>query len=261
MAGVMTDRCVLITGPRNRWSIAWHAAVSLHREGANLAFSVFGEREQKGVEKLMEDAGIKAPIFHCNASKDEEVEQMMQNTAAHFGGKLDGFLHGIAFANKDELDGEYVVTSKEGFLVAHENSAYTLVNMSRSARPYLNAAGGGSIVTLSYLGADRAVPKYNVMGVAKAALEASVRYLAVDLGKENIRVNAVSAGPIKTLAASGIAGFDAMRQYVADKAPLGRGVEAEEVGDTILFLMSPWARALTGETIYVDCGYNILGIA
>ena len=261
MPELMKGKRILVSGARNRWSISWHSAVSLHREGASLAFSVFGEREQKGVEKLMVDAGISAPVFHCNASDDDQVSDMFAKTAEHFGGELDGYIHGIAFANKDELDGEYIATSKDGFTVAHENSVYTLVNMTRSARPYMVAAGGGSVVTLTYLGAERVVPKYNVMGVAKAALEASVRYLASDLGPENIRVNAVSAGPIKTLAASGIAGFDGIRAYVAEKAPLRRAVDADEVGDACMFLLSSLSRGITGETIYVDGGYNIIGIA
>ena len=260
MSRVMEGRRVLVTGARNRWSIAWQSAVSLHREGATLAFSVLGDREQKSVEKLLVDAGIVAPIFQCDASEDEQVERLMQQTSEHFRGVLDGLIHAIAFANKEELDGEYIATSKSGFLLAHERSVYTLVNMSRSARQLLAAEGGGSIVTLTYLGAERVVSGYNVMGVAKASLEASVRYLANDLGPEDIRVNAVSAGPIKTLAASGIAGFDAMRNYVNEKKPLKRLVEAEEVGDATLFLLCDWSRGITGETLYVDGGYNILGI-
>lgn len=256
----MEGQQILVSGARNRWSIAWHTAQALNREGASLAFTVFGEREEKSVAKLLVDAGISAPIFNCNASDDEQVEQLFNHTGEHFGGRLDGFVHAIAFANKDELDGEYVATSKAGFLLAHENSVYTLVNMSRAARPLMNAAGGGSILTLTYLGAERVVPRYNVMGVAKAALEASVRYLASDLGPENIRVNAVSAGPIKTLAASGIAGFDSMRAQVAERAPLRRAVDAEEVGDAGMFLLSRLARGITGEILYVDGGYNILGM-
>ncbi len=237
-----------------------YCRIVLHREGADLAFTVFGEREQKSVEKLMADTGMAGPIFHCNASDDDQVSELFERVGSHFEGKLDGFVHAIAFANKDELDGEYVATSKSGFLIAHENSVYTLVNMSRAARPLMVAAGGGSIITLTYLGAERAVPRYNVMGVAKAALEASVRYLAGDLGPQNIRVNAVSAGPIKTLAAGAIAGFDSMRARVAEISPLRRPIEADEVGDTGMFLLSRLARGVTGEVIYVDGGYNIVGM-
>jgi enoyl-[acyl-carrier protein] reductase I len=260
MSNVMDGRRVLVTGARNKWSIAWHAAAALHREGANLAFSVFGDREEVGVTKLLTEAGIDAPIYQCNAAIDADVETLMVRVRDHFGGQVDGLIHAMAFANKNELAGEYVATSKEGFAIAHESSVYTLVTLCRYARPLLQAANGGSVVTLSYLGAERVVPNYNVMGVAKAALEASVRYLAQDLGKDNIRVNAISAGPIKTLAAAGISGFDAMRKQVADIAPLKRAVEADEVGDAILFLLCPWSRGITGETIYVDGGYHIIGM-
>ena len=248
------------TGVRNKWSIAWHAALALNREGANLIFSVFGDREEAGVAKLISEAQISAPIVQCNATFDDQVETMYAKVASHFGGKLDGMIHAMAFANRDDLSGEYVATSKEGFALAHESSAYTLVSLARGARPLMRAAGGGSIVTLTYLGAERVCPNYNVMGVAKAALEASVRYLANDLGKDNIRVNAISAGPLKTLAAAGISGFDSMRKQVAEVAPLKRSVEGDEVGDAMLFLLCPWARGITGETIYVDGGYNIIGM-
>ena len=260
MSSVMEGRRILVTGARNKWSIAWHAAAALHREGASLVFSVFGEREEAGVTKLLAGAGIKAPIFQCDATSDEQVENLYLKVGSHFVGKLDGVIHAMAFANKEELAGEYVATSKSGFTVALESSVYTLVSLCRFGRPLLQAAGGGGIVTLTYLGAERVVPNYNVMGVAKAALEASVRYLAQDLGKDNIRVNAISAGPIKSLAAAGITGFDAMRKQVGDVSPLKRTVEADEVGDAILFLLCPWSRGITGETIYVDGGYHIIGM-
>ena len=261
MAGLMEGQRVLVTGVRNKWSIAWHAALSLQREGAQIAFSVFGEREANGVAKLMRDADFEAPVLNCDATDDAQVDAMMAQLGAHFDGKLDGLLHGIAFANKDELGGEFVRTSKSGFTVAHESSVYSLVSLARAARPLMQAAGGGSVVTLTYLGAERVVPNYNIMGVAKAALEASVRYLASDLGPENIRVNAVSAGPVKTLAASAIADFDAMVKLVADRAPLRRAPDADEVGDAVLFLLSRLARGITGEVLYVDGGYNIMGIS
>ncbi|HZO88409.1 MAG TPA: enoyl-ACP reductase [Chthonomonadaceae bacterium] len=260
MPGVMEGRRVLVTGARNKWSIAWHVALSLQREGAQLAFSVLGEREMGGVGKLLNDAGFDAPIWQCDATDEAQIEELYRQVGAAFDGGLDGLLHGVVFANKDELSGEYVATSRSGFTLAQESSVYTLVSLARGARPLMQAAGGGSIVTLTYLGAERVVPNYNVMGVAKAALEASVRYLAADLGKENIRVNAVSAGPIKTLAASGIAGFDAMVRHVAERAPLRRAVDADEVGDAALFLFSPWARGITGEVLYVDGGYHIMGM-
>lgn len=260
MAGVMEGKRILVTGARNKWSIAWHAALSLYREGAHLAFSVFGEREAGGVTKLLNEAGISAPIFQCDATDDAQVESLFEQVDTAFDGQLNGLIHAMAFANREELGGEYTATSKTGFSLAHESSVYTLVSLARGARSRMQAAGGGGIVTLTYIGAERVVPNYNVMGVAKASLEASVRYLASDLGKDNIRVNAVSAGPIKTLAASGISGFDAMLNLVADKSPLRRAVDADEVGDAILFLLSPWARGITGEVLYVDGGYHIVGM-
>ncbi len=260
MAGVMEGQRVLVTGVRNKWSIAWHIARSLHREGARLAFSVLGDREEGGLRKVLADAGFEAPIFHCDATDEEQIQTLYQNVGAAFDGGLDGLVHGVVFANKDELSGEYVATSKAGFTLAHESSVYTLVSLARGARPLLQAAGGGSILTLTYLGAERVVPNYNIMGVAKASLEASVRYLANDLGLDNIRVNAISAGPIKTLAAGAIAGFDAMIQHVAERSPLRRAVVGEEVGDAALFLLSPWARGITGEVLHVDGGYNTIGM-
>ena len=260
MPELMAGKRILVTGARNKWSIAWHSALALHREGARLAFSVFGEREENGVGKLLREAGIEAPIFSCDASDDAQTEALFARVGAAFDGKLDGLLHAIAFANKADLEGEYAAVSKEGFHTAHENSVYSLLTLARYARPLMQAAGGGSIATLTYLGAERVVPNYNVMGVAKAALEASVRYLASDLGAENIRVNAVSAGPIKTLAASGIAGLDDMLNYCAQRAPLKRNVTPAEVGDSVMFLLSDLARGVTGETLYVDCGYNIVGM-
>ena len=260
MSGIMEGKRVLVTGVRNKWSIAWHTALSLHREGAQLAFSVFSEREAGGVTKLLKEADFEAPILLCDASDDAQVDALFTQVGELFEGKLDGLLHGIAFANREDLSGEYVATSKAGFSLAHESSAYTLVALARGARPLMQAAGGGSLVTLSYLGAERVVPNYNIMGVAKASLEASVRYLASDLGPDNIRVNAVSAGPIKTLAASAIGDFNAMLKQFAERAPLRRAVDADEVGDTVCFLLSRLARGVTGEVIYVDCGYNIMGM-
>jgi enoyl-[acyl-carrier protein] reductase I len=260
MAEVMAGQRVLITGVRNKWSIAWHIAQSLHREGARLAFSVFGDREEGGLRKVLAEAGFEAPIFHCDATNEEQIEALYQNVGAAFDGGLDGLVHGVVFANKDELSGEYVATSRAGFTLAHESSVYTLVSLARGARPLMQAAGGGSVVTLTYIGAERVVPNYNVMGVAKAALEASVRYLAMDLGADNIRVNAISAGPIKTLAAGAIADFDSMMHHVAERAPLRRNVDPGEVGDTALFLLSPWGRGITGEVLYVDGGYHIVGM-
>ena len=260
MPGLMKGKCVLVTGPRNKWSIAWHTALALHREGAELAFSVLGEGEESNVHKLMRDAGIEGRVVQCDASDEDQVTALFSRIGEAFHGKLDGMVHAMAFANSADLRGEFGAVSSEGFALAHEVSVYSLLRLSRAARPLLNAAGGGSIVTLSYLGAERVVPNYNIMGVAKAALEASVRYLAYDLGPESIRVNAVSAGPIKTLSAKGIANFDAMRKQVGEASPLRRPVEADEVGDATLFLLSSLARGITGEILHVDGGYNVMGM-
>jgi enoyl-[acyl-carrier protein] reductase I len=256
----MEGKRVLVTGPRNRWSIAWHSALSLLREGAQVAFSVQGEREAGSVAKLLKDADVDIPIIQCDATDDTQVEALFAQVSAAFDGKLDGLVHAIAYANREELAGEYAATSKAGFALAHEVSAYTLVSLARGGRPLMNAAGGGSVVALTYLGAERVIPNYNIMGVAKASLEASVRYLAADLGPEQIRVNAISAGPVKTVSASGIGGFDFMLKQVAANAPLRRAPDAGEVGDAVLFLLSPWARGITGETLYVDGGYHIVGM-
>jgi enoyl-[acyl-carrier protein] reductase I len=258
---LMEGKRVLVCGARNKWSIAWHCALSLLREGATVGFSVFSDREKEDVQKLLNGAGASdSPIFICNATIPEDVERLFSEVSATFDGKLDGLLHGIAFAKREDLAGEFVTTSSEGWDVALQSSAFTMVALTNGARPLMNAAGGGSAVTLSYLGGERVVPGYNVMGVAKAALESSVRYLAHDLGPENIRVNAVSAGPIKTLAASGIAGLSTMLKHVAEHAPLRRGVDADEVGDAVAFLLSPLSRGITGEILYVDAGYNIIGM-
>ena len=260
MAGVLEGKRILVTGVRNKWSIVWHTALSLQREGAEMAFSVQSDREVNSLEKLLREAGIEAPTVVCDTTVEGQAEALFVQLSVAFEGKLDGLVHGIASANREDLSGEYVATSKEGYLKAHEISAYSLVALSRGARPLMQAAGGGSIVTLTYLGAERVVPNYNVMGVAKASLEASVRYLASDLGPDNIRVNAISAGPIKTVSAAGIADFDAMLKKVAAQAPLRRNTDPAEVGDSVLFLLSPWGRGITGETLYVDNGYHILGM-
>jgi enoyl-[acyl-carrier protein] reductase I len=259
--GLMTGRSVLITGARNKWSIGWHCAESAVREGASVAFSVFGEREVREVGKLTAEAGLPdAPIFACDATKGDEVERLFVQLGEAFDGRLDGIVHSIAFAPREALSGDYASTSCSDWAIAMESSVYTLVSMARGARTLMQTAGGGSIVTLTYLGGERVVPRYNVMGVCKAALESSMRYLASDLGPDNIRVNAVSAGPIKTLAAQGIQGFSSMLEHVAERCPLRRRVGADEVADAVLFFLSPLARGITGSTLFVDAGYNIMGL-
>ncbi len=259
--GFLTGKRLLITGARNKWSIAWACAQSARREGADLVYSVMNDREADDLRKMLTKDGVEdATIFLCDATKADELETLVGQVERKFGGQLDGLLHSMAYANREDLAGEFADTSQEGFALANEVSAYTLVALSRAFRPQLQAAGGGAIVTLSYLGAERVVPGYNVMGVAKAALEASVRYLAYDLGKENIRVNAVSAGPIKTLAAQGVKGLGDMIKHVEDRAPLQRAVKQEDVGDVVAFFLSDLARGITGETVYVDAGYHIVGM-
>jgi enoyl-[acyl-carrier protein] reductase I len=259
--GIAAGKRILVTGARNKWSIAWHCALSLRKQGARIAYSVYSEREKDDVQKLLAGEGEKdSPILLCDATKMDQVDTLMRQLGAAFDGQLDGLIHGMAFAKREDIVGEYVTTSQDGFALAMDTSVYTLIALSRGARPLMNAAGGGSVVTLTYLGSERVVQGYNVMGVAKAALESSVRYLAYDLGKENIRVNAVSAGPIKTLAASGIGGFRSMLDIVANTAPLRRGVDADEVGDAATFLLSDLSRGITGEILYVDAGYNVMGM-
>lgn len=245
----------LIVGVANKASIAWAIAEAAAREGAQLLFNYQNERLKENVEGLIKDLpGAKA--FPCDAGDDAQITSLMQQVEAEFG-QLDFLVHSIAFAPREELVGEFVNTSREGFKTALEVSAYSLVAMSRAALPLMK--DGGSIITLSYLGAERVVPHYNVMGVAKAALEASVRYLAYDLGPRGVRVNAISAGPIRTLAARGVSGITKMVEQHRAVAPLRKATEQSEVADTSLFLLSSLGRGVTGEVIYVDGGYHILG--
>lgn len=245
----------LIVGVANKHSIAWAIAESLAREGAKLAFNYQNERLKENVEKLAGDLpGAKS--YPCDVSSDEEIDSLMKNVGTDMG-RLDFLVHSVAFAPREELTGEFINTTRQGFATALDISAYSLVALSRAALPLMSE--GGSIITLSYLGADRVVPHYNVMGVAKAALESTVRYLANDLGPRGIRVNAISAGPIRTLAARGVSGISKMVDHHREVAPLRHATEQAEVGDTALFLISSLGRGITGELIYVDGGYNILG--
>lgn len=258
--GLMDGKRVLVAGARNRWSIGWHCAASLLREGATVAFSVLSERERGDIAKLLESAGApECPIIICDATEQDAVDSLFAQVSDLFDGQLDGVVHSIAYAPREALSGEFVTTTLADFNTAMTASVYTLVALTRGARPLMQAAGGGSVVTLTYLGGDRAIPRYNVMGVCKAALESSVRYLAGDLGTENIRVNAVSAGPIKTLAAQGIQGFSDLMTQFSERSALHRKIETEEVGDTALFLLSPLARGITGEVVFVDGGFNMMG--
>lgn len=248
----------IVFGVANKRSIAWAIAQSLAREGMRLAFTYQGERLKDNVESLT--ASIPGSLaIQCDVTNDADVEAVYGAVDRELG-RLDALLHSVAFAPKEDLENDFVKTSREGFKLAHDISAYSLVALTRAAIPLFEKSGGGSVLTLTYHGAVKAVEGYNVMGVAKASLESSMRYLAANLGPQNIRVNALSAGPVNTLAARGIKGFTTMLKHHAEKAPLRRNVELEEVGNAGLFLLSPWASGITGEVTYVDCGYNIVGL-
>jgi enoyl-[acyl-carrier protein] reductase I len=246
-----------IFGVANERSIAWAISEAFHAEGAELAFTYAGEALEKRVRPLAEGIGAKI-ILPCDVTKDEEIESVFRNLKREWGA-VDILIHAIAFANKEDLSNPYVQTSRAGFHLALDVSVYSLVALAQRAAPLMEGRGG-SILTLTYMGSERVIPHYNVMGVAKAALEASVRYLAHDLGPKGIRVNAISAGPIRTLAAAGISDFKSMLHHVAERAPLKRNIEAAEVGKTALYLCSDWGSAVTGEVLHVDAGYNIMGM-
>jgi enoyl-[acyl-carrier protein] reductase I len=255
MSQLLSGKNILVMGVANDRSIAWAIAQSLANQGARLAFTYENERVEERVRNLAET--IPNSLFlPCNVTVDEELDSLADKLKIEFG-VLHGFIHSIAFAKTEELDGMYVDTSRAGFALAHDISAYSLVAVAQRVYPLMTE--GGSIMTMTYLGAERAMKNYNVMGVAKAALEASIRYLANDLGQFNVRVNGVSAGPIRTLAAKGIKDFNSILRLVEEKAPLRRGTDAAEVGDTAMFLMSHLSRGITGEVIYVDSGYHIVG--
>jgi len=250
--------CGLITGIANRRSIAWAIAKAVARDGARLALTYQGDRLLENVQELAADLD-RPLLLPCDVTSDMQIAEVFQAVEREFGG-LDFLLHGTAFAPREELSRPFVDTSREGFRVALDVSAYSLVALSRGAAPLMAARGGGSIVTLTYLGSERVFTNYNVMGVAKAALEASVRYLADGLGPQNIRVNAISAGPIKTLAASGISGFGGILQVYRDRSPLRRNTELDEVGETGRFLLGPESSGITGEVLMVDSGYHVMGV-
>jgi enoyl-[acyl-carrier protein] reductase I len=246
-----------IFGVANDRSIAWAISESLHAAGAELAFTYAGEVLEKRVRPLAEGIGSKI-IVPCDVTKDEEIVKVFATLQQEWGG-LDILIHAIAFANKEDLSHPYVQTSRQGFHLAMDVSAYSFVALARHAVPLMEGRNA-SILTMTYMGSEKVIPNYNVMGVAKAALEASVRYLAHDLGPQGIRVNAISAGPIRTLAAAGISGFKDMLHYVSERAPLKRNIDADEVGKTALFLCSDLGSAVTGEVMHVDAGYNIMGM-
>jgi len=249
----------LVLGVANRRSIAWAIARRLADEGAQLAFTFQGERIEKSVRELAET--VSSPLLtECDVRSDEDVARVFSEVGDAFDGQLDVLVHSVAFAAAEDLEGRFTDTPRDRFWLALDVSAYSLVACARAAEPLMEAAGGGSILTMTYLGGERAVPHYNVMGVAKSALDASVRYLAWDLGQKNVRVNAISAGPVRTLAARSIAGFGTMEAIVEERAPLRRPIDADDVGSAAAYLLSEDARNVTGTTLYVDSGYHSMGM-
>jgi enoyl-[acyl-carrier protein] reductase I len=247
----------VIFGVANKRSIAWAIARAWHNAGAKLIFNYQGERLKENVEDLVSELSADTPFFPCDVSSDESIAEFFGNVRKHTN-RLDLMLHSVAFAPKEALEGDFISTNREAFRMAHDISAYSLVALSREAAPLMTE--GGSIVAMTYYGSVKVVPKYNVMGVAKASLESSARYLAWDLGEKKIRVNCISAGPVQTLAARGISGFSTMMKHYELKAPLHRSCTPEEIGATGLFLVSDGAAAITGQVIYVDGGYEAMGM-
>src|SRR5476651_891861 len=254
----LTGKTGVIFGVANKRSIAWAIAQAWHQAGARLIFNYQGERLKDNVEELVGTFGADTLIAPCDVGSDAEIERFFAQVKERTD-RIDLLLHSVAFAPREALSGEFVQTSRQAFSIAHDISAYSLVGLSRAALPFMEK-NGGSIIAMTYLGAARVVPHYNVMGVAKAALEASVRYLASDLGQSKIRVNAISAGPMNTLAARGIGGFTDMLKHYEAHAPLRRNVEMEELGATGLFLASDGAAAITGQTLYVDSGFSVMAM-
>ncbi|MDQ6660767.1 MAG: enoyl-ACP reductase [Chloroflexota bacterium] len=253
---LLEGKKAFIAGIANHRSIGWAIAQSLAAEGAQLAFSY-----QDRMEKYVRDLAAKIPgtlVIPCDVQSDEQLDNAFAEVSKAFNGELDICIHSVAFAPPSELENPFIDTTREGFHTALDISAYSLIAMAKRAKPLMQT-NGGSILTLTYMASGRVMPKYNVMAVAKAALECSVRYLAFELGEQNIRVNAISAGPLNTLAARGVSGFTEFRKQTEAVAPLRRNIEQSEVGDTALFLCSPLARAITGEILFVDAGYNIMG--
>src|SRR5215472_10644666 len=259
MSGLFEGKRGLVLGVANRRSIAWAIARQLADGGAGLAFTYQGERIESTVRELADS--VSSPLAtECDVRSDEDVARVFAEVADAFGGELDLLVHSVAFAAAEDLEGRFTDTPRDRFWLAVDVSAYSLVACARAAEPLMAAAGGGSILTMTYLGGERAVPHYNVMGVAKAALDSSVQYLAWDLGQKNIRVNAVSAGPVRTLAARSIAGFPTMEAIVEERSPLHRPIEADDVGAAAAYLLSDDARNVTGTTLYVDSGYHSMGM-
>jgi len=256
MSNLLEGKLALILGIANRWSLAYAIAQAFSREGGTLALTYLGDRQKDAIEDLAKDLNV-AAILPCDVTKDEELTTLTESLAA-LNRPLHAVVHSLAFANREDLTRPFVETSRSGFLLAQDVSSYSLVAVARATAPLMTE--GGSLSTLTYLGSTRVVTNYNVMGVAKASLEASVRYLAADLGPDGIRVNAISAGPVRTLAADGIGGFKKMYGEFADIAPLRANITIEDVGQTAVYLASDMSSAVTGEVIYVDGGFSVLGV-
>ncbi len=256
MSGLLDGKTALVMGVANRWSIAWAIAQAFAREGARLVFTFQGERQEKDVRELAGTLGSPL-VLPCDVSRDEELAALAKAVEQQAGG-LDAVVHSIAFANREDLGGAFVDTSRAGFNLALEVSAFSFVAVARHLQPVLRP--GASLVTLTYLGSTRVMPNYNVMGVAKAALEAAVRYLASDLGPRGTRVNAISAGPIKTASARAVQGFSRILEVMEQRAPLRRNTDPSEVADAAVFLCSPLSRGITGEVLFVDNGYHVTGL-
>ena len=259
MGGTFEGKRGLVLGVANKRSIAWAIARQLAEAGAELAFTYQGERIEKSVRDLAATVDSHL-VTSCDVRSDEDVERVFREVAETFDGGLDVLVHSVAYAAAEDLEGRFTDTPRDRFWMALDVSAYSLVACARAAEPLMEARGGGSILTMTYLGGERAVPHYNVMGVAKSTLDSSVRYLAWDLGQKNIRVNAISAGPVRTLAARSIAGFPTMEAIVEERAPLHRHIDADDVGAAAAFLLSDAARNVTGTTLYVDSGYHAMGM-
>lgn len=254
---VLEGKTGVVFGVANKRSIAWAIAKAWAAEGARLIFNYQGERIKDNVEELVAEFGADTPLYPCDVTKDEDITAFFENVRKHTD-VIDLMLHSVAYAPREALEGSFLNTSREAYAIAHDISAYSLLGLAREAAPMMT--NGGSIIGMSYYGAEKVIPHYNVMGVAKASLEATTRYLAYDLGKQNVRVNCISAGPLQTLAARGIGGFSQINKVYQDHAPLGRSCSLEEVGATGVFLASPGAAAITGQVLYVDGGYQIMGM-
>jgi len=256
MGDLLKGKNILITGVRNKWSIAWGIAEAARSQGANLIFTYFGEREKEALQKLTAGMG-EVTAYQCDVSNEEDIDLVFNEIRQKYG-VLHGLVHAIAYAKAEDLQDTFVNTSKEGFLLAMDISVYSFISVTRRARGLMSE--GGSILTLTYRGSEKVSPGYNVMGVAKAALESSIRYAAYELGSSGIRVNGISAGPVKTMSAKGVKNFSDILGIVEEKAPLKRNITLEDLGGAAVFLLSGLSSGITGEILYVDSGYNIMGI-